>query len=553
MFVVNGIRYVPVSPSDRTCDAIDCMYDSSAENVHIGETVSYKGIALTVTQVHPYACYGNTYINNMELSFNGDVGKNAFQSCTSLQTTMLGEGITSIGANAFDGCSALQSIVIPDAVKTIGQYGFRDCSSMTSVKMGIGVKSIETYTFSRCSKLTDMQIGNNVATIDTHAFDGCTSLPNILIPPAVTNINDFAFYNCTGLKDVIIDNRESILTLGSNRSNPLFSSCPLDSVYIGGNISYNTNSSYGYSPFYRNTSIRSVTITDKETEISENEFYGCTNLKNVRIGDGVTTIGNWAFSGCSSLDYFAFGSSVETIGQEAFSDCVHVTKLISRANTPPECGSQALDDINKWNCTLTVPAGHLSAYQTADQWKEFFFVTEGEGGGDTPVNPEAKKCATPVIYYSNGKLAFESETEDAVCQSTITDSDIKSYSSNTIQLGVTYNISVYATKPGYEDSDVATATLCWIDVDPQTEGVTEDTITGVKEQRAVPVLIQSENRKVFVSGATDGTPITVYGTDGKKTGFAISRSGMAEVGVNLPLGSIAIVKIGEKAVKVLVK
>ncbi|MBR3512971.1 MAG: leucine-rich repeat protein [Bacteroidaceae bacterium] len=45
-----------------------------------------------------------------------------------------------------------------------------------------------------------------------------------------------------------------------------------------------------------------------------------------------------AFSGCSNLDYFAFGSSVETIGKEAFSDCVNVTKLISRAGTPPACG-----------------------------------------------------------------------------------------------------------------------------------------------------------------------------------------------------------------------
>ena len=149
-------------------------------------------------------------------------------------------------------------------------------------------------------------------------------------------------------------------------------------MYIGGNISYKTSKQYGYSPFYRNTSLRSVHITDQETEISDNEFYGCTGLKNVRIGDGVTTIGNWAFSGCSSLDYFKFGGSVETIGQEAFSDCVAVTKIISRAPTPPICGSQALDDLSKWECHLEVPKGMAAAYQEADQWKEFFFVIEGD-------------------------------------------------------------------------------------------------------------------------------------------------------------------------------
>lgn len=171
-----------------------------------------------------------------------------------------------------------------------------------------------------------------------------------------------------------MDDGETELTLGSNGSNPLFASCPLDSVYIGRNINYSIASDKGYSPFYRNTKLRSVTITDKETEISPNEFYGCTALKNVRIGDGVTTFGNWAFSGCSSLDFFAFGSSVETIGKEAFSDCSALTKLISRAAIPPVCGTQALDDINKWECTLLVPDGSLTLYQTADQWKEFFFI-----------------------------------------------------------------------------------------------------------------------------------------------------------------------------------
>ena len=139
-----------------------------------------------------------------------------------------------------------------------------------------------------------------------------------------------------------------------------------------------------------------MTITDRETEISANEFYGCTNLKNVSIGNGVTTIGDWAFSGCSSLDFFSFGSSVESIGKEAFSDCTAMTRLISHAEVPPTCGSQALDDINKWNCTLSVPKGNTAAYQQADQWKEFFFIDEnaeqtqpklaGDINGDGTVN-----------------------------------------------------------------------------------------------------------------------------------------------------------------------
>jgi len=445
IFEVDGVKYVPVSPSERTCDAVDCLYDEGAENIHIGKTVTNQGITLTVKQVHPYAFYGNPFIKDVDLSFDGNVGRLAFsyitgtgtltaeidnvgtiaasafygstklttlqigskvtnvsdyafngctrlssatitnkgtlgnyvfQSCTAMETATLGEEITSLGQYAFQGCSSLKSITIPNAVKTIGQYGFQNCSAMTSAQMGTGVKSIETYTFAGCTSLTDMQIGSNVTTINTYAFSGCTSLPKIGIPRSVTDIKNYVFYQCSGLKNVTFEDRETILTLESNGSSPLFSSCPLDSVYIGGNINYNTSSSYGYSPFYRNTTLRSVVITDKETEISENEFYGCTSLKNVSIGDGVETIGNWAFSGCSSLEYFAFGTALKSIGKEAFSDCTGVTQIISRAATPPTCGSQALDDINKWTCTLSVPPGGVTAYQAADQWKEFFFIQE---------------------------------------------------------------------------------------------------------------------------------------------------------------------------------
>ena len=286
-FDVEGIRYVPVSPSERTCDAIDCMYDNSAEHINIG-MVSYRGVTMTVKDVKPYVFYLNTYIKDVQVNSSGRLGNKAFYGCTNMNTLEIGGNVTSIGDYTFDRCSSLKNVIMEDG-------------------------------------------------------------------------------------------KESMLVLGSNGSSPMFASCPLDSVYVGRNISFPTNSATGYSPFYRNTSLRSIHFTDNETEISEYEFYGCTNLKNARIGNGVTTIGKWAFSGCSNLDFFACGSSVKTIGQEAFSDCTAMTKLYSFAPVPPTCGSQALDDINKWNCTLYVPEKNISAYQAAPQWKDFFFMEKVDG------------------------------------------------------------------------------------------------------------------------------------------------------------------------------
>jgi hypothetical protein len=226
-------------------------------------------------------------------------------------------------------------------------------------------------------------------------------MASISIPASVVSIGDDAFDNCTVLADVIIKDRTTELALGSNGKGPLFKDCPLDSVYIGGDISYDSSSGGGYSPFYRNRSLRSVVITGLEEEVPDNEFYGCTNLRNVSIGSNVKKIGKWAFSGCSNLDYFSFGKSVESIGVQAFSDCVNMTRLISHAQTPPACGTQALDYINKWMCTLQVPEGTNSVYMATDQWKDFLLIENIPSAIEQVASPSD---STGDIYDLNGRL-----------------------------------------------------------------------------------------------------------------------------------------------------
>ena len=479
-FEVDGIVYVPVNPSARTCDAISCSYDSTATSISIDETVSYKGIAMSVENVMPYTAYRQTSVKTLSLSPKSDIGDYAFYGCTGITNAIISnEG--NIGANAFYGCTgitnatisnegnigtsafegAMQSgdatlkVTIPGVIEERGFYGctnlktaeinivsggasaslsidheaFSGCSNLSSITLGEGIKSIGDYAFYGCSKLAEVTIpnkttslgrycfsgnsllanidlGNGLKTIGQYCFSGC-SMPEISIPASVTSIGNYTFNNCSNLADVVIEDRTSELTLGSNGSSPLFASCPLDSVYIGGKIKYNTSSSSGYSPFYRNTSLRTIVITDEEEEIYDNEFYGCTSLKNVTMGDGVKKIGNWAFSGCSNLDYFNFGSGMQSIGDEAFSDCTNLTMLISYAEVPPTCGSMALDDINKWECVLRVPQNSLSAYQAADQWKEFFFIEDvltGINEIEAETEGDAQGDVRGDVYSLNGTL-----------------------------------------------------------------------------------------------------------------------------------------------------
>ena len=380
MFEKDGIKYVP-NPSERTCDAIDCVYDPTAANINIGKTVNYKGVELAVKDIRPYTCYGNRYVKSVKVDYGRAIPQYAFYGCRKLEYAVLGESLKSMEYSAFEDCASLKGITIPDSVTGIGGRCFSGCESLAYAKIGAGV-----------------------SVIPYRAFYSCKSLPEITIPKTVDIIDNNVFYGCTSLASVTIADRETELKLGSNVKSPMFSSCPLKSVYIGGNITYGTTAKDGYSPFYRNTSLETVRITDKETEISENEFYGCTSLKSVSMGDGIDTIGKYAFSGCSALESFSFGTGLKSIGDEAFSDCTGMKKLVSKTAVPPVCGPQALDDINKWECTLYVPQESLDAYKSAAQWKEFFFLETG-----IKDVPNTSSSATESARYSTDGTRIASQ------------------------------------------------------------------------------------------------------------------------------------------------
>lgn len=158
-------------------------------------------------------------------------------------------------------------------------------------------------------------------------------------------------------------------------------------------------------------------------------------------------------------------------------------------------------------------------------------------------------CAKPTIRYVDGKLKFSCKTEDVQFVSTITNDDINSFTTEEVDLSLTYTISVYATKPGYSDSDVAIGILCWVGQQPITENI-EDAVAEVK---AMPVFIQSQGSIITIQGAADGTQIDIFSIDGKKEGSAIVIGGGTTINTSLKPGSVAVVKIGEKAVKVAIR
>jgi hypothetical protein len=285
------------------------------------------------------------------------------------------------------------------------------------------------------------------------------------------------------------------------------------------------------------TKLTDITIPNSVTTIELSAFSSCQGLTSVIIPNSVKSIGNDAFAYCTGLATITIGSGIKTIGSSAFGACPNLIDVTCYAENAPRTSSDAFKDSYIEYTTLHVPSASVNVYKAAEPWKNFKSI-------------EAfPKCEKPTIGYENGKLTFTSSTEGATYQYNITDDDIKAGSESEVQLAVTYNISVYATKEGYDNSETATATLCWIDAAPQTEGITD----GMAQIAARPVLVMTDNGLITVEGADDRTNVSIYTTDGKQLGSAISKNNVATIATSIQPGSIAIVKVGERAIKVIMK
>ncbi len=290
--------------------------------------------------------------------------------------------------------------------------------------------------------------------------------------------------------------------------------------------------------------LTSITLPNSVTSIGNSAFSGCSGLTSLTIPSSVTSIGDNAFYGCSGLTSITIPNSVTSIGSSAFSGCKNIENLYCSAEKVPYTYAGLFQDAYVEYATLHVPAASLEAYKSTAPWSSFGKIVALEGD-----RPETPQCETPTIAYENGELFFSCATEGAEFISEITDEDIKKHYDSKVKLNVTYNISVYATAAGHENSDAATATLCWIETEPKSEELPD----GVTELKAYPVLIQSKDGQITVQGVADKAKVEVYTLTGVEAGNGIAANGSVTINTSMSSGEIAIVKIGGKSVKIVVK
>ena len=130
-------------------------------------------------------------------------GKKTLKECTNKEITevVIPDSVTEIGREAFDGCTSLTSVVLPNSVTEIGELAFAGVQQVASnnskfkVCEAGGLIDVDHQMLLYVPPCTtEYVLPDSVTKIGYGGFQGCTSLTSVVLPDSVTEIGWDTFY-----------------------------------------------------------------------------------------------------------------------------------------------------------------------------------------------------------------------------------------------------------------------------------------------------------------------------------------------------------------------
>jgi len=195
------------------------------------------------------------------------------------------------------------------------------------------------------------------------------SIHIVVIEIGVTSIGNFAFVLCNKLNSITLPN---------------------------------SISSIGHSAFSNCSRLTSITLPNSISSIGNHAFTWCSALTSIILPNGISSIENGTFQNCASLTSIVLPKNLTTIGAYAFLN-TNLTSITNLNPVPATIEFEAFGGIIQSECTLKVPINSVSAYQTAEVWKEFN-IAGIEVGIESIEGTTVKIYPNPTI----GRLKIES-------------------------------------------------------------------------------------------------------------------------------------------------
>lgn len=365
---------------------------------------------------------------------------------TAVTALVVGESVTEIGQNAFDGFTALETVTLPDGLTKIGNSAFTNTayyaddanwengalyigqylvdadnvsSSFTARE---GTVLIADYAFSGNSGITSFSAPEGLRFIGEGAFRNCSRMETLSLPASVEDISGenyianntyyerSAFSGCTALESItvasgnarysdagdnLIDTEQNILLVGSANSE-----IPTDgsvtriaagafvyggsytngmqqdgALYVSGCLVAENDSIDGMLTvregtwliadlvFWREMYITEASLPNSVQYIGNYAFYECGQLASVTFGSGLVSIGEGAFRGCYSLASVTIPANVTYIGADAFWYCNALS-------------SMTFGQTSGWTVSGTTREGELTVSVPQERFSDSWGIAE---------------------------------------------------------------------------------------------------------------------------------------------------------------------------------
>ena len=276
---------------------------------------------------------------------------------------------------------------------------------------------------------------------------------------------------------------------------------------------------------FRWSGITSVTIPNTVTEIGHSAFFLCSGITSIIIPNSVTYIDNFAFGACKNLTTIILPNSLTHIYYQVFKDCESLSSIIIPDNVV-SIGKSAFE-----GCTNLTNINFPNSITYIGE-RAFY----GCSSLSDVTLPNSITTINDDAFRGCGNIVNVISKMEVPC----------SINSSCFNVDVYYDATLYVPQ-GTIDKYIAT------DYWNKFDNIVEDNPTGINHIEFGEMTIIPNDGIVNVSGIDDGMQIAIYQTDGKQVATAKAYNGSANVATNISKGNTVIVKIGDKAVKVMMK
>ncbi|MBQ7702543.1 MAG: leucine-rich repeat domain-containing protein [Candidatus Methanomethylophilaceae archaeon] len=305
----------------------------------------------------------------------------AFYNASGVTAVTMPNGLTTIGESAFELASSIKNITIPSTVASLGVKAFFNCRLLTSVVFESGATGsipancFNGSTISAVDYTPDIQIiyfkgtGSAITFESTSHLDGDWYKDEDTTTTAISYDSDgsstFAFERGSSYSKTQLTNNPNGPCGSGLKYRYMLNSYQLLIVYTEGTDTTGAMTEYndGEVPWdsYK-AAVRSITLPDGMTTISQYGFKGMTTITEVDIPDTVTSVGQYAFHGCTSLT--DVDHNISDFAEGVFKGCTALNSIdIPSGSTVAESAFEGCTSLD--NALVLDSAGANSFKNTA--------------------------------------------------------------------------------------------------------------------------------------------------------------------------------------------